>query len=562
MLQDNLASVSNLHWSSGTEHATFDALELKRLNSFTGSILGDVGSVSVTGWTVTGNVNSYATVYLYSVAYQTFAAGAWFTLDSGAQISFESGELHLTHIHVRDEFNASQGTTRCVRCRHTGTARILVSEGANLDMTNNEFQTCTSVVTIRGRGATASLSGSSSGFHAHISSPFNVVEFGVLHITGVSFEKVKNGVINVESGGHVWINDVRFHLSQSTTSGFSGGAIALHNGFIEAVDCKFISCTSNEGGSVYIDAASNATFSDCTFSDSTALSSGGGAISVRDHSSVFLDRCQITNSIGSGGGGSVRVVDHSTLLARNCLMADAADTLGGHVHVSYGSKATINDTLIVGGQAHHGGAVFLSEEDSVVILNNCTLRSNTAFQGGSIFAFQYAKLFLNAATVAHSVASYLGGGIFVQMQARVVVQQQTNICFCSAQDGGGIYVLHSGHLTLNGATIANNSASNGVGGVAVKSAQFFINDTLFLRNVAQDWVLSGIAANAAGLQINGESKGTLRSSTQFLSNSPWGMTCYNSTVAMPHDESNWMECSPSYGERREGWVGGWVGMSR
>jgi len=107
---------------------------------------------------------------------------------------------------------------------------------------------------------------------------------------------------------------------------------------------------------------------------------------------------------------------------------------------------------------------------------------NTANKFHAVFRVGYT--FDDTITINNSTFSYnSGGGIYVQ--GLTVIMRDSTVMFNTATDSAGIALQYQAQFTLSGMTIANNSATNSLGGgISINSGGGTISDTTFYGNTA------------------------------------------------------------------------------
>jgi hypothetical protein len=198
------------------------------------------------------------------------------------------------------------------------------------------------------------------------------------------------------------------------------------------------------------------------------------------------------------GSGELAVTDHVTILGAGA-GATVLDGGGAHrvFHLTDARQVTISGVTIQGGVTGfddtRGGGGILSE-DSDLTIDCCTLSGNFGGNGGGGIA-----AFNGTVTVTHSRVSgcsaFDGGGIWAQGTSNgngVTVTVQDSTVSCNSADsfglGGGIFAVNHATLTIDSATISDNSAAGG-GGIDISQ---------FSTLTVMDSTLSGNSAGSGG----------------------------------------------------------------
>lgn len=149
-------------------------------------------------------------------------------------------------------------------------------------------------------------------------------------------------------------------------------------------------------------------------------------------------------------------------------------------------------------------------------LNQLSLSGGSAtYYGGGILVDAYASLSITDSTISSNVADS-GGGIALGSGAELTVVDSDISLNTGANDGGGIYVIAynatyvGANISLSGATLANNTATNGfgggVGGVANNSI-FTMTNTTVTYNDASTYgggIYLGGGTNSQQTLVGGE----------------------------------------------------------
>jgi hypothetical protein len=197
-------------------------------------------------------------------------------------------------------------------------------------------------------------------------------------------------------------------------------------------------------------------------------SNSGGAILVSGGTANLAGGNIIKNETELNGGGVL--VRQAGTFNFSSGMIGGASTSGnansstgnaGGVGVYHGSTFNLSGPAVIQGNTAigNGGGVYVASSSTFTqgtIGDGPTLDGNTATNGGNLYIEgSAAASTLNTGSIRNGVAYAGGGGVYV--------------------DAGGI-------LTLNGLTIANNSAANGGGAYIAAGGSFTVNSGLIQGN--------------------------------------------------------------------------------
>jgi len=145
-------------------------------------------------------------------------------------------------------------------------------------------------------------------------------------------------------------------------------------------------------------------------------------------------------------------------------------------YIGVGATVTISGLTIANGDAggDHGGGIY---NDGTLILNNCTVSSNTANAGGGIY--NDGTLTLNNCTVSGNIA-FVGGGIY--NEDTITLNNSTVSGNTAAFYGGGIWNEYT--LTLNNCTVSGNTAAYYYGGGIYNNGSANVKNSIIAGNNA------------------------------------------------------------------------------
>jgi hypothetical protein len=186
---------------------------------------------------------------------------------------------------------------------------------------------------------------------------------------------------------------------------------------------------------------------------------------------------------GGGGinnGGTLTLVD--SVVSGNTAMLDGGGIFNGHTLFIVRSKI-LGNTSAGGGGGITNESYFevtaLSIQDTTIAQNVATTRD-----GGGIFNFGGA-IAIAGSTISGNQAAGLGGGIEnINNSAAIQIVNSTISGNSSGSAGGGIE-QHSGTLTLNNVTIANNTSATdqrGEGGGIAMALPVTMSNTVIAGN--------------------------------------------------------------------------------
>ncbi|MCA9981510.1 MAG: hypothetical protein KDD89_11765, partial [Anaerolineales bacterium] len=170
---------------------------------------------------------------------------------------------------------------------------------------------------------------------------------------------------------------------------------------------------------------------------------------------------------------------------------------GRALYVAPGTEAEVKSLSLVNGDASaagfgvgQGGGVYNAGQ---LVLTDVTLTSNTAVDGGALFQSNDGTVLLQRSYIYQNNATNQGGAVFVSGATASI--QNNFIYENTAVDGGALYHA-AGRSILWHNTIVGNAASNGLGG-----ALFLAEDATVASNIIDSNDGSGIHATLPDLNI-------------------------------------------------------------
>lgn len=266
--------------------------------------------------------------------------------------------------------------------------------------------------------------------------------------------------------------------------------------------------SKSDGGGIKIGAGGSMKMESCTVSGNTAKRMGGGIYcsgtmtinhSVISRNVAATDSDEETN-LGRGGGFELTGANASCTLNDTIIEYNEALYYGGGGQVDNRALITMNaGTIFRNNKAvlHGAGALHLTS-DAKFIMNGGSMENNFAqYCGGAIHSSYSCVLELNAGEIRENITNGRGGGIHINTGGAITLNENITISgnkaykettgnYANVTDtgeiipesiryddssvdfgyGGGI-MIDSGTCTVAGATITDNFAEVGGGGIAL-----------------------------------------------------------------------------------------------
>jgi hypothetical protein len=322
---------------------------------------------------------------------------------------------------------------------------------------------------------------------------------------------LEGGAIWNDAGGHVLVEDSQF--IDNTAYGLYGGAIrnggslTLTGGLFSGNALFGSASIIHGGGAVANVGAATATSTDVTYSDNSAIASGGaiftsgafamvgglvddntayygGGIIKADESTASLTLSGTTlsdnDAIIDGGG---LYVDRGTVnITGTLFLGNTAGTEGGGVAINRG-RIIVADSQVIFNEAVRGGGI--AGDRGAIELLRSTVSGNTASSdGGGLWGVVATDLALDRSTVSGNEAGNRGGGVYVTSSGSTLNLVNSTVSGNSADLGGGLFANIETATSLWNVTVAENSATTGGGLYITGSVTMALTNTLVANSLS------------------------------------------------------------------------------
>ncbi|MHC4735386.1 MAG: choice-of-anchor Q domain-containing protein, partial [Planctomycetota bacterium] len=217
-----------------------------------------------------------------------------------------------------------------------------------------------------------------------------------------------------------------------------GGAISNRNSNSTLIDCTFSTNSALWGGAVACSYCyQGPTLVNCTFGGNSAKN--GGAM-YNDHSRPTVTDSNFSgNSARFGGGvynfGGVYDLSFSSPKLNNCTFSEnSASSYGGGIF-NFESSPLVANCEFTGNSARFYAGGMYNSKDSNPMLGNCTFSGNSANYGGAIFCLTDSRAALTNCMITGNSANSYGGGLYGCLGP----VSNCTITNNTADIGGGLY---------------------------------------------------------------------------------------------------------------------------
>lgn len=310
------------------------------------------------------------------------------------------------------------------------------------------------------------------------------------------FENTQTGTNTLAD---ISINNIT--LNGASPSGGTGGAFVAAADTMVNMDSVVITNNGGtKGGAGYIDQLADVTISNSMIT-SNSVDNSGAAFYVNgdednfpnDLGKLTLINSEVSGNVSGASAGAIHTIG-ATVISNSMItdnyapaIAGAILAYGGSTVIDGGSKIDNNSTSSNGGAIYSNGAT-LTIIDSSVSFNTAGISTGT--YGGGIFFRGSAtdSMTLNNATINNNSAGKSGGGIHVQDGEHSITNSKISYNrlsdnFTSFQSTGGGVRSRNSTLSISTSTINNNTAAIG-GGIHTFANTLTVNNSSITNNLA------------------------------------------------------------------------------
>lgn len=229
--------------------------------------------------------------------------------------------------------------------------------------------------------------------------------------------------------------------------------------------------------------SSNIVVQNSAFQDNSAGS--GGALGIKVSSQISLDSVVFSaNSATVGNGGALTLRNCTSMAVTNCQFTyNVAALHGGALFVQNVSALSVSSILMEYNVAGSDGAGFSAQTSSNIVITNAVFGYNNAGGAGGALFFDT----VSASEVSHTRlysnnATSYGGGFLITSGTAVVLRSMQCRSNLAGISGGCLAVTSSQYLTMNFALVEDNVANTltGQGGGLYLLGSSFVNISSFV----------------------------------------------------------------------------------
>ncbi|MCP4810378.1 MAG: hypothetical protein GY913_22660 [Proteobacteria bacterium] len=322
-------------------------------------------------------------------------------------------------------------------------------------------------------GGSASFSGARIGSWDTPDSPVAIYD-GEVSLDGLAFQDTSGddgGAVRIE-GGVVSISGSDF---DRTTALDSGGAISASGGTVSIDGCSFAQGVADQGGFLAAQ-GSSLSVSSSSFDDGFATTRGGAIFTT----ATVMDASDLTfsSSEAASYGGAIAVMG-GAFSGTDIGSSAARSADGGHIWAGGGASMALTRSVLRGGQAERGGAVY-NEFSELTVKNAMWTGIEYAESGGGYYQAS-GSMEMEYAVLADNVAE-IGAG-FAVAQGDAMLE---GVIVYGNHGEAGVNA-GTGDVAIRHGLVYANSTDQAMGVRMGEGAGF--EDPMFVSPSGGDWAL-------------------------------------------------------------------------
>lgn len=272
--------------------------------------------------------------------------------------------------------------------------------------------------------------------------------------------------------------------------------------------------SDNLGGLLVASSASSLDIYRCILESGVALV--GGALFAQDNSVVTVYNTTFSNSTALSSGGAIFVRNSASLAMENCVVADNEalepgeddEGGGGGIGVENGAFLSLVQVQLLRNTVNGSAGAILIDQQSTVDVTGGSFENNTAtLAGGAMLVTKSSTLRLSDTLFLGNIAENRGGAIMVQASSSVVAEETQFLMNIANNVGGGaVQAITSGSFTAKSSTFRENQAPRG-GAIEIDSSGVVtLFESTFAENFAEDsdsnWINCAYRGTVYSAKVN------------------------------------------------------------
>ena len=241
--------------------------------------------------------------------------------------------------------------------------------------------------------------------------------------------------------------------------------LTLKNITIDGQKDNYQNCNSL----IYIDNSGSLTLDNGAVLQNNHSNQVGSAIQTNSGFILMKEGAVIQNNESNFNGGGIYLGQAATLDMNGGTIQGNKAPKGGGIDAQ--CQITMTDGTIQNNTASFGGGIKLNGSGGSLVMSGGSITGNHAEvnssgsdgDGGGVYVYYEATLTLNGGTIANNTAAKYGGGVYTERRSTTLTLNGGKIQGNTAKSsGGGVYV--NGQVTMTSGEISGNQSTGGYGG--------------------------------------------------------------------------------------------------
>jgi cytochrome c peroxidase len=218
------------------------------------------------------------------------------------------------------------------------------------------------------------------------------------------------------------------------------------------------------------------------------------------------------NLVNGGGqnsqAGALFVTDSSSVLVDGCVLSDSLGQQGGGAYVRNSSHLQVVDAVVERNVGQQQGGGLMVDGGSLSLANTIVWDNATNGDGGGVLVINTAQVAMDGVLILRNSAGQRAGGLFLNGGSANLYN--VSVSFNSAnQQVGGVLAMNSASVVATGFKVANNSVQNGgVGGMFVDGGVLDLERaTLATNSGAQLFLMNSMSVSIRNSIVWGSGNG-------------------------------------------------------
>lgn len=284
---------------------------------------------------------------------------------------------------------------------------------------------------------------------------------------GIILDHITGGIIKNCSFYNILCNTRNYMNSQGGIlfTAATSYHYVFNNIAIEFIDCKFINCSCDRGGSLTLLSMTYIKLIGCIFKNTTANLIGGHFL-IAGSQTLLIENTTFDKSQGNYGAGFY-IYYSKQVIIRNGSLSNAFSKTDAMIFVRSVVNLTMTNYFVFNSSCGFSGGFLYARDANLSILNLLTNLTSTNLFGGSIASFGQGSLILMNCSFNNSMAS-IGGAVYVEIESSFECINCLFTNVISSFNGGAIFIKAVGFNLLNAVSMQNINCLKGYGVISIE----------------------------------------------------------------------------------------------